>query len=100
MRTSDGDVMAFVNGDPLAKVGVHYPDGFAFGRGPGADELALSILADYFGEMPTLDDIYQGASLGMQFHHDFKWAVITPASKQGKLTITSAEIEIWLSQHM
>lgn len=71
-RTSDGKVMAFVHGRPLAKVGVHKPDGFAFGRGPGADELAFSVLAAYFGEKPTLDDIYQGASLSMQYHHDFK----------------------------
>lgn len=97
-RTPDGDVMAFVDGAPLRRVAAHTPDGFAFGRGPGADELALSILADHFGERPTLEKLYEGECRCLQYHHDFKWAVVTPASDRGALTITSDEIEEWLAQ--
>lgn len=98
VRTTDGDVMAFVDGVPLRRVGLHDPDGYAFGRGPGADELALSILADYFGERPTLEDLYAGNSQAMLYHHDFKWALITPASGSGHLAVTDAEISRWLAE--
>ncbi|MCZ7571715.1 MAG: hypothetical protein M5U01_24455 [Ardenticatenaceae bacterium] len=99
VRTGDGDVMAFVNGDPLYHVIAHTPDGFTFGRGPGADDLALSILADFFGERPTLEDLYEGDCLCKQYHHDFKWAFVTPASARQALTVTSDEIATWLEQH-
>ncbi len=98
VRTPDGEVMAFVDGELLRRVGAHNPDGFAFGRGPGADELALSILADYFDEHPTLEQLYEGECRCLQCHYDFKWAVVTPASDTGAFTITSDEIEAWLAQ--
>jgi len=96
LRTPDGDVMAFVNGEPLYHVVAHTPDGFAFGRGPGADDLALSILADFFGERPTLEDLYQGECLCLYYHHDFKWAVVAPASARGAFKVTTHDIERWL----
>lgn len=98
VRTSDGDVMAFVDGEPLYHVVAHTPDGFALGRGSGAADLALSILADYFGERPSLTDIYEGNSLSMLYHHDFKWAVIAPAAAAGAVRISSTEIAGWLAE--
>jgi hypothetical protein len=97
-RTPDGDVMAFVDGEPLYHVVAHSPDGFAFGRGPGADDLALSILADYFSERPTLERLFQGDCNCLQYHQDFKWAVVTPATDQARFEITSDEIEAWLEE--
>ena len=98
LRTPDGDVMAFVDGEPLFHVVAHTPDGFAFGRGPGADDLALSILADFFDERPTIEDLYQGECLCLCYHHDFKWAVVTPATASGAFTVTSHDIQTWLRQ--
>lgn len=98
IRTPDGDVMAFVNGEPLHHVVAHSPDGFELGRGGGADDLALSILADYFDERPSLDQILAGDCLCLYYHQDLKWAVITPATDKLGFTITSAEIEDWLAE--
>ena len=98
LRTPDGDVMAFVDGEPLFHVVAHTPDGFAFGRGPGADDLALSILADFFGERPTLEDLYRGECSCKWYHHDFKWAMVTPASESGALKLSSDEIRTWLAE--
>lgn len=96
VRTTDGDVMAFVDGRPLQSVALHNPDGYSFGRGPGADELALSILADHFGERPTLDDLYEGNCRCLFYFQEFKWAVVTPASAAHRFSITSDEIAAWL----
>jgi len=98
MRTTDGDVMAFVNGEPLYHVVAHSPAGFELGRGGGADDLALSILADHFGERPSLEQILQGECRSLPYHQDFKWAVITPATSNLGFTINSDEIESWLAE--
>lgn len=90
--------MVFVNGEPLRHVVAHSPDGFALGRGGGADDLALSILADRMGENPTLEQIFQGDCRSMFYHEDFKWAVIIPATVKRGFKITSAEIEAWLAK--
>ena len=98
MRTPDGDVMAFVNGEPLHHVVAHSPDGFELGRGGGADDLAISILADYFGERPTIEQILQGDCRSLPYHQDFKWAIITPATDKLGFKVTSGQIERWLAE--
>jgi hypothetical protein len=47
--------------EPLKHVMIHSPDGFEWGyNGSGPADLALSILADFFGENPTPGELRQG----------------------------------------
>ena len=47
--------------EPLKHLVVHSPDGFEWGyHGSGPADLALSILADHFGENPTKAELNQG----------------------------------------
>ena len=86
---------------PLHHVVKHSPSGFEWGyAGSGPADTSLSILADYFGERPTKDDVYYGRgkavhpSLYQQFKRDF----IAPAAKEG-FTITSDQIKDWLAKN-
>ena len=80
MRFSiDTEARQFVieeNGEtrPLHHVVLHSPSGmnFSFG-GSGPADLALSILADFFGENPSEDALYYGQAHCIQLHQQFKW---------------------------
>ncbi len=97
-----GDCKVFVveNGrpEPLHHVVYHSPNGFEWGYGgSGPADLALSILADYFGEKPTKTQLYRGHCRCWQHHQDFKWVFIAAAGTQG-FTITEKQIENWLKE--
>lgn len=90
-----GGVRATVNGAPLHHVQYH-SEGFEFGYGgSGPADLALSILADYFGEKPTRDQLYRGDCKCWRLHQPFKWTFIAGPDRN-ELTITDAEIAAWL----
>ena len=89
-----GRVKATVDGRPLLHVVYHSPDGFECGYGgSGPADLALSILADHFGERPEKKKV--GACRCWQLHQAFKREFVAPADREG-FTVTSEQIEAWL----
>jgi len=88
-----------LNADPyrLAHIVLHSPTGYewAYG-GSGPADLALSILADHFGEHPT-DRPAIFATRAWAHHQRFKWDVIAPAHYVGFVLYTS-DIIHWLTQ--
>lgn len=83
-RLHNGDVSVTVDGEPLRHVVVHSPSGFNWGYGgSGPADLALSILADFFGENPTREQLNSGECLCWQHHQRFKWELIAGAQQQG-----------------
>ena len=100
---SRGDCRVFVQSDsgirPLRHVVHHSPAGFEWGYGgSGPADLALSILADHFGEQPTEQQLARGRCRCWPLHQPFKWAFIAPAPREG-FRLTSAEIAAWLVTH-
>ncbi len=86
---------------PLHHVVRHSPSGFEWGyAGSGPADTSLSILADYFGERPTKDDVYYGRGKAVHpaLYQQFKRDFITSAPKEG-FTITSDQIKDWLAEH-
>jgi hypothetical protein len=81
----------------LDQVGYH-ADGFEWGYGgSGPADTALSILADYFGERPDLNELHAGDSQSWQYHQQFKRDFIAGADQAG-FTITSEQITRWLQE--
>ena len=76
----------------------HTPDGleWAYG-GSGPADLALSILANYFGEEPSKVELFYGRCKCWDPHQAFKREFITTAPKEG-FSISSEQIEDWLKQ--
>lgn len=78
-------VIVTVNGQPLVPrldLWNHSPTGFEWGYGgSGPAQLALALLADYFGN----DD------QALALHQSFKWAVVARLPKPA-WTLTSADI--------
>ncbi len=73
-RGADGERHVTVNGRPLRVVDYH-SDEFSWGYGgSGPSTLALSILANYFGERPkrTSKRLFNGDYRCWQYHQDFK----------------------------
>lgn len=61
------------NEKQIKPIGWHCPE-FNFGHGgSGPAELALAILADYFGEPLRKSTIWSGDSKAWTYHQDFKW---------------------------
>lgn len=82
VRVIDGQKMY-----PLQHVVKHSPDGLQWGYGgSGPADLALSILADFFGTDEIPPHLYQ----------DFKWSFIAPAKEE--LHIDGKQIIDWLSK--
>lgn len=78
-----------VDGRPLRHVVVHSPTGFCWEYGgSGPADLALSILADYLGDV----------KLAGQYYQTFKWDFVAkwPTGQPWKLT--GAEIHRWLTE--
>ncbi len=51
--------VATISGKPLSHIVLYSPTGFYFNRGGrGQLDLAVSILADYFGENPTKEQLF------------------------------------------
>lgn len=79
----------------LPHVVLHSPDGYEWGyAGSGPADLALSILADYFGE--PAQTVKEGRnSKAYRLHQSFKDKFLTNADKLN-LKITSEQIVDWL----
>ena len=93
-----GSVVATVDGQPLRHIIHHSPTGFEFGYGgSGPADLALSILADYFGEQPTDKAVYHGRCKCWRPHQDFKWRFISP-QQEASFEITEDEIATWMKE--
>jgi len=86
---------------------VHSPSGLSWGyQGSGAADLALSVLADYLGEVAAIpaherydprvaDEIKRtGAWL---LHQEFKRDVVASLPQVRNVTIDGADIEAWLA---
>ena len=87
----------------LHHVDLHSPDGFEWGySGSGPADLALSILADFYGEKPTRQKLFAGNCKCWGPHQDFKRQFVAPAPKSG-FEIRSDEVAAflskWLSTH-
>jgi len=83
---------------PLHHVKRHSPDGFEWGYGgSGPADLALSLLADYFGERPRkFDGRAYEQNRCLALYQSFKVDFIAAAPREG-FTITSDQIVEWLS---
>jgi hypothetical protein len=67
---------------PLHHVSFHSPDGFEWGYGgSGPADLALSILADFYGEKPTKRQLMDGSARCSRHHQEFKWKMIASAPR-------------------
>lgn len=82
----------------LRHVVYHSPTGLAWGYGgSGPADLALSILADYFGESPTRTELVRGKPECWRYHQEFKWAFVAQFSDQG-FFLESERIAAWLGE--
>lgn len=80
----------------LHHVELHSQD-FEWGYGgSGPADLALSILADYFGEKPGRDEIGWKDFQCTRYHQDFKWQFIATLPQSGTWFILGKTIEEWL----
>jgi len=78
----------------LAHVEYHSPDGFEWGYGgSGPADLALSILADYFGE--TAEAALKPPSKAFLLHQYFKSHFLFRAKKEG-FCIHEGQIKDWI----
>ncbi len=82
----------------LKHVMVHSPAGFEWSYGgSGPADTALSILADYFGELPKVAQGRNGESRAYALHQEFKWKFIASAPHAG-FCIGAGDIAAWLSE--
>lgn len=82
---------------PLFHVAHHSPTGFEAGYGgSGPADLALSILADYFGERPSRKQLYHGEPRCWKFHQGFKWAFVAKFPRDKEWRLPADEIRVWL----
>jgi hypothetical protein len=87
---------------PLAIVTYHSPDGIEWGYpGSGPADLALSILADYFGETPAqvlaaLKSLWAPRSKAGALHQRFK-AEFLANEQRDQWQIRADVIDVWLS---
>jgi hypothetical protein len=102
-RYPSGDTEVTVNGQPLRHVDYHSQDLDWGYNGSGPAEVALSILADYFGEDQVTGDTLRAAGLATpapkcwHYHQDFKRDLISGLPSQGKWRINSDTISRWLT---
>lgn len=98
-RTGLGIVHATVNGHPLPHVEYHTQKGFDFGNaGKESQDLALSILADYYEEHPTPEQLHHGSCVCWPKHQKFTWHFIATQTKAMYFKITEEDIIIWLAE--
>lgn len=95
-RLPCGRVDVTVNGRPLRHVVLHSPTGFEWGYGgSGPADLALSILADYFGENPSPEDLFWGRCRAQRYYQAFKWAFVARLNGR-EWVLRDEEIAAWL----
>jgi hypothetical protein len=86
---------------PLTHVPYHSPDGFEWGyAGSGPADLALAILADYFGEpadfvLSALRSMWTPRSKAAALHQSFKGQFVAPEHRD-EWQLQSDAIEAWL----
>jgi hypothetical protein len=96
-RTRLGTVHATVNDHPLPRVEYHSRSGFNFGNASKeSQDLALSILADYYEEYPTPEQLHRGSCYCWPMHQKFTWQIIATQTDSNAFTITEEDIQIWL----
>lgn len=112
-RSTSGQIGVLVKADNrnatlLKHCNLHSPDGFETGySGSGPADLAVSILADYFGVEPKrVENVYKKAwslednhaSRAIHLHHLFKAHFIAPRKleKGQSYKISGHEISTWL----
>jgi hypothetical protein len=87
-----------VNGRPLRHIQYHTNE-FDWGRGSdGAADLALSMLANYFGERPHPQSkrFLSGEYTSWRLHQAFTTDVIATLSRIERWLVTSEQIALWL----
>jgi hypothetical protein len=98
-RAADGDALAFVvlgeRTRPLRHISHASPTGFNWGYGgSGPADLALAILADFFGETPAPDG--RDKCQCWQWVQPFKWHFIASQSA-ASFDLPAHEIARWLA---
>ncbi|HZV49875.1 MAG TPA: DUF6166 domain-containing protein [Candidatus Dormibacteraeota bacterium] len=97
-RPEDGRVVATVIPEhgrpyPLRHVVYHSPAGLEFGYGgSGPADLALSLLADLFGERPTRRQLEWGESRAWHHHQAVKRRFIVPLDAHGEHEIDGDQV--------
>jgi hypothetical protein len=102
-RDPDGTVHVTVHRRPLRHVRYYNPDGFDWGNdSSGAADLALSMLANHFGERHVNGAYLQHMRPGKpvpkcwQYHQAFTTDVIATLSSIERWLVTSEQIALWL----
>lgn len=106
-RNEHGDTNVYVSprGDQAHVYGLphiphHSPTGFEWGYGgSGPADLALAILADYFGETPeavkaSLETVWAPRTKTQALYQGFKWTLV--AGFGADWSLTAEQIEEWL----
>ncbi len=93
-----GRCVVLVDGVGLARLGWH-ASFFAWGYvGVGPAELALSLLADYYGERPTRQELVRRSCRCWRPHQDFQRTILAPLPRDQRVhwELTSRQITLWL----
>jgi len=81
---------------PLKHILRHSPNGFEWHYGgSGPADLALSILADYFGEQDIDPASFLYKTRSERLYQAFKWRFIAPAPR-GDWILAEGDITAWL----
>ena len=92
------EVVVTVNGKPLLLIVLYSPTGFYFNQGGrGQLDLAVSVLADYFGENPTKEQLFYGDCQCCPAHEDFKQDFLD-VQHGDSFIISEEKIKLWLAQ--
>lgn len=105
-RDEENNVSVTVDGQPLRHVLYHSPGGFEWGYGgSGPADLALSILAHYFGENDVNSTSLFKMKIGQEpkcwhYHQNFKWDAIAPLPRTtgSSWQITTGDIGGWVER--
>lgn len=84
----------------LHHVELHSPTGYEWGYGgSGPADLALSILADHFGERPDREALDTGHGLMCwRYHQAFKWDIVSHFPHAG-WRLTTEQIAQWVAMY-
>ena len=101
VERKQGSVIATVNDQPLQHVTYHGDGSFEFGNASKpAQDLALSILADFYEEYPTPEQLHHGTAMCWPHHQKFTWRFIAMPTENitGNIfEVTEDEIRVWLT---
>ncbi len=104
-RDPEDTVHVTVNHRPLRHIRFHSPEGFDWGsESSGAADLALSILANYFGERHVNSEYLQRLQPGKpvpkcwQYHQAFMREATAKFSTTERWLVTGEQIALWLER--